>query len=96
MNLLELTKTAATCSDENKQNCSQVGQLETILFIARHATRKRRHPSSTKRWKGHSVIVLLLSQLYCLEMVAVSVFLTKNAKRKTYYSTKEIYYFNNE
>ena len=57
----------ATRSYENEQK-SFTGQHETILFSARPATQKRRHTSSTKQWKKHNVIVLLLSQLYCLKM----------------------------
>ena len=43
-------------------------QHETISFIARSVTRNRRHASSARRLKEHSVIVLILSQLQCLEM----------------------------
>ena len=51
----------ATSSYENEQNGSPVNA--NISFIARTVTQKRRRTSSTKRWKEHNVIVLLLSQL---------------------------------
>ena len=60
-------KGIATRSDENEQK-SFTDQHETILFIARLTTRKRRRTIGTKRWKEHDVIVLLLSQSYCLKM----------------------------
>ena len=55
----------ATRSDENERNSFYVN---TELFRLWHVIRGRSHASSTKRWKGHNVIVLLLNQLYCLEV----------------------------
>ena len=65
------------------------GHHETISFIARPSTQKRRDTSSAKRWKEHNVIALLLNQLQLL-------FLETKKTQQIYYCTKEIYCFNNK
>ena len=70
---------------------SFTGQHETISFIAKPATRKQRHTSITKRWKEHDVIILLLSQLYCLIMSrGFRFFKTKNSIKLTTLYMKHI------
>ena len=53
-------------SDENEQNRSQVNtKLFRSLLEVAHTNEDT---SSIKRWKERNVIVLLLSQLYCLKL----------------------------
>ena len=50
-----------------KRTKSFRGQHGTVSSITTSATEERRSTSSRKRSKEYNVIVLLLSQLYCLK-----------------------------
>ena len=65
--LIAPSKGVAPRSVKNEKNRLQVNtKLFRSLLDLPH--KRGRQPGSTKRWKKHNVIVLLLSQLYCLKM----------------------------
>ena len=57
----------ARCSDENELNHEQ-SNTKLFLPIARRAKSQRKHANNAKRLKAYNVIVLVLSQLYCLKI----------------------------
>ena len=67
----------------------EIVPFKTISSLARSATHKRWHSSSARRSKEHNVIVLIFSQLFCLEMGRGFRLLKK---RDSYYFTKNIFF----